>query len=61
MRQQGAAYTKTGRAPRSVMDCGVLPICVPVGCSCALWRLLRVVVLGEFGQVCPFGKWGRGL
>lgn len=32
--------------------------CVPVGCSCALWRLLRVVVHGEFGQLCPFGKWG---
>lgn len=34
--------------------------CVPVGCSCALWRLLRVVALGEFGQLCPFGKWVRG-
>lgn len=44
-----------------MMDCGALPICVPVGCSCALWRLLRVVALGEFEQVCPFGKWGRGL
>ena len=42
-----------------MMDCGALPFCVPMGCSCALWRLLRVVAHGEFGQVCPFAKWVR--
>lgn len=34
--------------------------CVPVGGAVARWRLLRVVALGEFGQLCPFGKWVRG-
>lgn len=43
-----------------MMDCGALPFCVLVGCSCALWCLLRVVAHGELGQVCPFGKWGGG-
>lgn len=41
-----------------MMDCGALPFCVLVGCSCALWCLLRVMAHGELGQVCPFGKWG---
>ncbi len=43
-----------------MMDCGALPFCVLVGCSCALWCLLRVMAHGELGQVCPFGKWGGG-
>ena len=34
--------------------------CAPVGGAVARWRLLRVVVHGGFGQVCPFGKWGWG-
>lgn len=32
-----------------MMDCGALPFCV-----------LERRDLGEFGQVCPFGKWVRG-
>lgn len=43
-----------------MMDCGPLPlfVCWCFVRVCCGRRGLRVVALGELGQVCPFGKWG---